>query len=172
MAIFSEPDAGIEIAVATQSDLVGIHEIYNYEVVNSTSSFDYVPRNTADQLTWWLAVDRSKYPVVVAKREGRVVGWAAIHPFGSRPGYALTVEDSVYIHHLCRGQRIGSRLLAKVIDMSRQLGHKFMIAKINSDSEPSISLHKLHGFRKVGTLPKVGYKFDSFIDVDMYWKEI
>jgi len=44
--------------------------------------------------------------ILVAERDGRVVGYASYGDFRSGDGYRLTVEDSVYIHRELRGSGI------------------------------------------------------------------
>jgi phosphinothricin acetyltransferase len=53
-----------------------------------------------------------------------------------------------------------------VIEECKKIGLKNIIAVIgDSDNMASINLHKKLGFRKVGILREVGFKFGRWIDV-------
>ena len=46
-----------------------------------------------------------------------------------------------------------------------------ILAGISMPNEASVRLHERFGFKKVGQLEQVGYKFDRWIDVG-YWQLI
>lgn len=43
-----------------------------------------------------------------------------------------------------------------------------LIGGIDADNQASIALHKKHGFKHVGTLPEVGYKFGRWLNLAYY----
>ena len=104
-------------------------------------------------------------PHLVAEIDGTVAGFAYASPYRSRPAYRFTVEDSVYVHPDHAGQGIGRLLLTAVIDRCAKAGCKQMIAVIGGpDNTASIALHEKLGFRHVGSLRSVGYKFNRWLD--------
>jgi phosphinothricin acetyltransferase len=103
-------------------------------------------------------------PVVVAASSERVAGWGALGSFRTAYTLAGTLEDSVYVHHDCLRQGIGSRLLTELIAAARRKGLHSILANISADQTPSIRLHEKFGFQKVAHLQQVGQKFNQWFD--------
>ena len=113
----------------------------------------------------WRAVSSHGLPYLVAEIEGRVVGYGYAAPYRSRSAYRFTVEDSVYIAADCGGLGLGSALLAALIGRCRTGPWQQMVAVIgDSENHASIGLHRKFGFRHVGTLQRVGFKFGRWVD--------
>lgn len=152
------------IRPARVSDLAAINGIYNHYVLNSTATYQTEP-STPVQRREWFDAHGDRHPVLVAEEDATVIGWASLSPFHSRAAFALTVEDSIYIHpgHLRRG--LGRAMLGELIIRGRELGHRTIIAVISADQEPSVKLHTSMGFEPAGLLRDVGRKFDRWLDV-------
>jgi L-amino acid N-acyltransferase YncA len=107
---------------------------------------------------------RHRLPHLVAERGGEVVGYAYAVLFRKRPAYRFTVKHSIYVHpdHLHAG--IGRMLLPALIDACAAAGYRQMIGYIDAANKPSIGLHEGCGFRQVGYLPSVAYKFGQWTD--------
>ncbi len=102
-----------------------------------------------------------------------VVGYAYASPYRPRPAYRFTVEDSVYVHPEHLGRGIGRVLLAALIEHCEQGPWRQMIAVIgDSANQASIRLHQHFGFRNVGTLFEVGFKFDRWLDTVLMQREL
>jgi phosphinothricin acetyltransferase len=112
----------------------------------------------------WYEEHGASMPVLVAESDGRVVGWGALGSFRTAYTQAGTLEDSVYVHHDFQRRRIGSRLLAELIDLARGMGLRSILANISADQTPSIGLHEKFGFQKVAHLREVGQKFNRCFD--------
>lgn len=93
---------------------------------------------------------------LVARREGEVVGWAALSPVSKRDVYSGVAEVSVYVSAAARGQGIGRALLVALIDASEAAGVWTLQASIFPENEVSVSLHIACGFRVVGRRERVG----------------
>lgn len=108
---------------------------------------------------------KHRLPHLVADRGGVVVGYAYAVLFRKRPAYRYTVKHSIYVHpdHLHLG--IGRILLPALINACAAAGYRQMIGYIDAANGPSIGLHVSCGFREVGRLPAVGYKFGHWTDV-------
>jgi len=156
----------IEIAPAGPDDLPGIRAIYNHAILTSAATFDVEPRTEAAQRDWFEGHD-AQHPVIVARHAGEVVGWASLNVFVGRCAYAKTVEDSVYVAEAWRGKGVGRRLLARLTELARELGHHSVVARIADHSSVSIGLHRALGFAEAGVLRQAGRKFDRWIDVTL-----
>ena len=61
---------------------------------------------------------------------------------------------------------IGRVLLADLIERARSLGHRTLIGGACTEAEASLTLQRALGFRTVGALKDVGYKFGRWLDVE------
>ncbi|MFI5381427.1 MAG: GNAT family N-acetyltransferase [Tepidisphaerales bacterium] len=149
---------------ATIGDCAAINAIYNYYVVHSTTTYQIEPDTLEVRERWFTAHD-PRYPVIVAERNGAVVGWGSLNIWRSRQAYENTVENSVYVADGLHGQGIGSTILVELIRLGREIGHHTIVAVIDADQAVSIRLHAKHGFAEVGRLTQLGYKFNRWLDV-------
>jgi phosphinothricin acetyltransferase len=150
--------------MANLDDAESIRRIYNVEVESSTVTFDLVPRSLEEQRDWLRQRDGA-FGVLVAEIDGRVVGFASLSEYRSRPAYRTTVEDSVYVDESARGRGVGSALLIELVELARARGFHSMIGRIVGGHEQSIALHQAAGFDIVGTEREVGRKFGRWLDV-------
>ena len=156
----------IGVAAAGPSDLPEITAIYNEAVADSVATFHVEPRTEEQQREWFESRGR-RHPVIVARRQGLIVGWASLSEFSDRRAYENTAEDSVYVAEEWRGKGIGRQLLGRLVELAAELGHHSILARIADHSAVSIALHRSAGFREVGVLHEVGRKFDRWIDVTL-----
>jgi L-amino acid N-acyltransferase YncA len=115
---------------------------------------------------------KHRLPHLVADRGGVVVGYAYAVVFRKRPAYRYTVKHSIYVHpdHLHAG--IGRVLLPALIGACAAAGFRQMIGYIDAANAPSIGLHTACGFRQVGYLPSVAYKFGQWADMVMVQRSL
>jgi phosphinothricin acetyltransferase len=147
------------------SDVPAITAIYRHAVENTVATFDLeAPGETfiADKFGH---IRDLGHPLIIADQDGACVGYAYASTYRPRPAYRFTCEDSVYLTSELQGQGIGSRLLGAVIEASRAFGFKQMIAVITAERENSIHLHEKHGFATIGRHPRIGFKFDRWLDI-------
>jgi phosphinothricin acetyltransferase len=146
-------------------DAEALRAIYNVEVLESTVTFDLVPRTVAEQLAW-IDEHSGGHPAIVAiGADEDVVGFASLSPYRPRPAYAPTVEDSVYVRRDRRSGGIGRLLLADLVERAREHGFHSVIARIVGGHDASIALHRACGFEQVGVEREVGRKFGKWLDV-------
>ncbi|HTB32706.1 MAG TPA: GNAT family N-acetyltransferase [Bacteroidia bacterium] len=158
----------IAIRIAEDKDLPEILEIYNYAILHTTSVYSYKP-HTLDMRKKWLEEKRAaNHPVFVAETGGKIVGFIAYGPFRAWPGYKYTVEHSVHIHKDFRRQGIARILLAKLIEAAKENNVHAILGAIDADNHASVKLHEQFGFREVGHLKEVGYKFNKWLDLVFY----
>jgi phosphinothricin acetyltransferase len=78
------------------------------------------------------------------------------------------VEHSVYVHKDHRGRGLGRVVMQELIAAARKNDVHAMIGGIDATNAGSIALHARLGFRHVGTLPQVGFKFGRWLDLAFY----
>ena len=139
--------------------------VYNDAVEHTTATYDLVPVSLAERLDWYDHKVADGWPVLVAERDGAVVGWSTYGPFRPKAGYDHTVEHSVYVSETVRGGGIGSALLTPLIEHARAAGRHVMIGGVDAENTGSIAFHQRHGFVETGRIREVGRKFDRWLDV-------
>jgi L-amino acid N-acyltransferase YncA len=117
-------------------------------------------------------MQKHKLPHLVAEIGGVVVGYAYAVPFRKRPAYRYVVKHSIYVHHEYLHSGIGRLLLPALIDACAAAGYRQMIGYIDAANRPSIQLHEAFGFRQVGLLPSIGFKFAKWTDSVMMQRSL
>jgi phosphinothricin acetyltransferase len=115
---------------------------------------------------------RGRLPHLVAERAGVVVGYAYAVPFRKRPAYRYAVKHSIYLHTEHLGRGVGRLLLPALIDACAAAGYRQMIGYIDAANQASLRLHESLGFREVGRLPSIGYKFGHWTDSVMVQRSL
>jgi L-amino acid N-acyltransferase YncA len=153
------------VRAATAGDIPAITRIYGYAVKHGTASFELEPPDEAEMAHRMQTLLDGGYPYFVAETDGALVGYAYAGPYRPRPAYRFSVEDSIYIDPSAHRRGIGRVLLEHLIAECERRGFRQMVAVIGDSAQTaSIELHRALGFRLVGTVENVGYKFDQWLD--------
>ena len=155
----------IQIRPASEDDMGAVQEIYAREVTEGRVSFELEPPDVDEMRRRFRDARMQGYPYLVASLDGRIAGYAYAGPYRARPAYRFTVENSVYVAPWAQRRGLASRLLEALISECEALPYRQMVAIIgDSDNKASIDLHRKAGFRLVGVLENVGYKFGLWLD--------
>jgi phosphinothricin acetyltransferase len=153
------------IRAATPADLVAVTGIYDHAVRHGTASFELAPPDASEMARRRQALVDAGYPYLVAEIDGVIAGYAYAGPYRARPAYRWSVEDSIYVAPRLHRRGVGAALLGRLIADAEQSGFRQMIAVIGDSSQaPSIALHRAAGFRTIGTIENVGFKFGRWLD--------
>jgi phosphinothricin acetyltransferase len=106
-------------------------------------------------------LNHSRY---IAEFDGSIAGWVALSPVSKREAYKGVAEISIYINDLYWGKGIGSFLMKKVIESSEENGIWTLFATVFPENVMSLSLHKKHEFRIIGTREKIS-------QIDGIWRD-
>jgi phosphinothricin acetyltransferase len=160
----SDRVSAVDIRPSTEADVPSMIAIYSHHVQHGLGEYEMEPLHPEDLKRRRKNMLRHRLPHLVAESDGAVVGYAYAVPFRKRPAYRYTVKHSIYVHpdHLHAG--VGRRLLPALIEACADAGYRQMIAYIDGANRASIQLHEGHGFRRVGMLPDVGFKFGRWTD--------
>jgi L-amino acid N-acyltransferase len=162
--------------LAVDGDAEAIRAIYNVEVTASVATFDMVPRTVEEQKTW-MERHQGPHPALVAVAEPRettghlgdggevVLGFGSLSPYKSRPAYATSVENSVYVDRAHRRGGVGLVILNELVALAGAHGFHTVIARIVGANEGSIRLHEACGFELVGVEREIGRKHRQWLDV-------
>ena len=163
----------IMVRSSVNDDISAIQKFYKYEVLNGTATFDTVPPAEAELQDKRQTIIENGFPYLVAEKDGMVIGYSYVSLYRERSAYSKTVENAIYIDPDFRGMGVATKLLNELLPRCEKIGLKQVIAVIgDSENHGSITLHKNFGFRKVGTMEKVGFKFDRWIDVVLMQKSL
>lgn len=144
--------------------------IFNEAIAHSTALYDYKPRAPESMTPWFEAKARGGFPVIgVEDADGTLLAFGSFGTFRAWPAYKYSVEHSVYVHVDHRGRGLGRLVMQALIEAAKARGVHAMIGGIDASNAGSIALHDKLGFRHVGTLPQVGFKFGRWLDL-AFWQ--
>jgi len=167
--------AGVVVRPSSEADVPAMLAIYLHHIrhgVDSNTAGGVETPDADDLKRRRKNMQRGRLPHLVAELAGVVVGYAYAVPFRKRPAYRYAVKHSIYVHpdHLSRG--IGRLLLPALIDACAAAGYRQMIGYIDGANQASMHLHESMGFRQVGYLPSIGYKFGRWTDSVMMQRSL
>lgn len=154
----------ITVRSSIETDVPAMLAIYAHHVSNGLGTFDAEPLHVEDIKRRRKNMMRRRLPHLVAERDAVILGYAYAVPFRKRPAYRHAVKHSIYVHpdHLQSG--IGRLLLPALIEACGHEGFRQMIGYVDAENLPSQKLHEAFGFRRVGLLEGVGFKFGRWTD--------
>ncbi|WP_425350229.1 N-acetyltransferase family protein [Phyllobacterium phragmitis] len=150
---------------ATEADLPAILAIYNDAVEHTTAIWNEKLVDLEDRRAWLKTRNESGFPVLVAERDGRTIGYASYGAFRPFDGYRHTAELSLYVDKSARGGGVGRLLLSELIEEAKRRNVHVLVAGIEAGNAASIGLHTSLGFKETGRLAEVGRKFDRWLDL-------
>ena len=160
----------MNIRAAEERDLQALLDIYNYEVLHGTATFDLHPKTMTQWRRWFDSHNVDNHPLLVAQEaDGTVTGYASLSPYREKDAYRSTVELSVYIAPEYRRRGIAGRLMAALLEQARgdERTHT-VVSVITGENEASRRLHERFGFDFCGAIREVGMKFGRYLDIENY----
>ena len=131
---------------AVPDDAMAIARIYNEGIADRTATFETRPRTRDDILAWFDGV----HPVVVAERDGEVVGFAETAAYRARECYAGVAEFGVYVARSHRGEGVGREVMDALISAAESAGLWKLLSRVFVENIGSRRLLTRVGFREVG----------------------
>lgn len=161
------------IRPSVAADLPAITDIYGWNVLNGTGTFELDVPDLAEMARRRDDVLGKGLPWLVAERGGVVLGYAYANHFRPRRAYRFCLEDSIYLADAARGQGVGTLLLAELVSRCEAAGARQMLAVIgDSANAGSIGVHRALGFEHTGILRSAGWKFGRWLDVVLMQKPL
>ena len=154
----------MQIRDATEDDLPGILTIYNHVIATSNAVYTETAATLDDRRAWLAARRAGNFPVLVADGAG-IMGFASFGDFRPWPGYALTVEHSVYVDERAHRRGVGTALVGHLVDEAQRRGKHVMIGGVDAANTASIAMHRKLGFTEAGHLREVARKFGRWLDL-------
>jgi phosphinothricin acetyltransferase len=152
------------VRLARREDAATVARIYNQGIADRGATFETEPRAVAE-MERRIGQDAARFPVLVAERDARILGWASIGEYRPRPCYGGVGEFSVYIEREARGSGVGRALLASLVEEARARGYWKLLSRIFPFNAASLALCRSAGFREVGRYEKHGRLDGEWLDV-------
>ena len=149
---------------ATPGDIPQITRVYNEGIRDRLATLETEERTPHERLAW-LEAREERHPVLVAERDGVIVGWGSLNAFNPRPAYAHVADFSIYVGREARGGGVGSALLAALIARARELGYHKLVLAAFPHNEAGMRLYRRFGFREVGIYREQGLLDGRWVDV-------
>ena len=176
----------ITIRKGRREDVPALLDIYNYEVINGTATFDLQPKTLAERMEWYEEHQTEAHPLLVAELPAQqeqdgvsalsqpiVAGYATLSSYRPKEAYASTAELSLYIAPACRGRGVATALMQAILQAARECPELHMVVSvITGGNAASIHLHEKFGFSHCGTLHEVGFKHGAYRDIDHFLLEV
>lgn len=141
----------VVVRAMDDKDAAAVVEVYRAGIEGGNATFEM---QAPDWSAW--SADHLSHSRLAATVDGRMVGWAALAAVSKRAVYSGVAEVSVYVASEARGQGIGSRLMAALIESAETNRVWTLQASIFEENSASLRLHRRHGFREVGRRERIG----------------
>lgn len=157
--------AEVEIGFATNADLAAIVEILNHAAATSTARFESEPVTVHQRRGWFMQfTPAGPHRCLIARREGRVAGYACAQRYRDLDAFRETVEVSIALVPGSRGQGIGTALYAALFgQLDRDPSVHMALAGIALPNPASVALHRRFGFAEVGIFREYAVKDGQYI---------
>ncbi len=150
----------MEVQAMRPDDWPAVRAIYAAGIATGNATFE----TAAPDCAVWDAAHLADHRLV-ARIDGRVVGWTALAPVSDRCAYAGVAEDSIYVAPDAQGRGVGRALLAAVVTSAEQAGIWTVQTGIFPENQASVRLHQACGFRLVGVRERLGQLHGRWRDV-------
>jgi phosphinothricin acetyltransferase len=152
---------------SNDDDVAAMLDIYRHHIaqgVGNFGAFEVTPFDADDLKARRKSMLKHKLPHLVATIDGFVAGYAYAVLFRKRPAYRFSAKHSIYVHPDCLHMGVGRTLLLSLIEACASAGFRQMIGYIDSANAASLRLHEACGFRQVGYLCAVAFRFGEWTD--------
>ena len=154
----------VVIRRAAPDDADAICAIHNQGIADRIATLDTTMR-TGSGTREWLAERDARHPVLVAERDGRVVGWGSLNRFNPRAAYDHVADFSVYVERGWRGKGVGRELLEALVAAARGIGYHKMVLAALAHNAAGLALYRRAGFTHVGVYREQGQLDGRWADV-------
>lgn len=154
----------LTVRQATPADIGTILRIYNQGIEDRIATLETETKDSS-YMEAWFKDHQGRFSVMVAEREGEVIGWASLNPYSHRCAYSGVADLSVYIDRSYRGQGVGSSLLESLHKVAKENSFYKMVLFTFPFNQSGQGLYQKMGYRQVGVFEKQGIMDGAFIDV-------
>lgn len=161
----------LTIELITSADIEDALKIYAPYIEETAISFEYVVPSLAE-FTERVNAVTAQYPWLVAKQDGKVIGYAYGMTHRSRTAYQWSVEVAIYMAKDYRGKGVGKQLYEQLFKLLAQQGYRTAFAGMTMPNERSEALHLSCGFEEIGVFKNIGFKNKEWHSVKWFQKQL
>ncbi len=147
------------IRPATIEDAQAIADIWNPVICDSIATFTTAEKSVTDLQDMIREREKLKFAFYVAELSGKVLGFTTYGPFRGGPGYAHTMEHSVFLSPDAKRKGIGKALMVCLETHAKEAGIHSLIAGLSGENLGGITFHASLGFSHVADIKQAGFKF-------------
>lgn len=150
----------VEIEEMRPEDWSDVSRVYAEGIATGQATFE-------EHAPAWDEWDHGHLPEcrLVARRDGRVVAWAALAPVSGRECYRGVAEVSIYVAAAERDRGVGRALAQALVEASERAGIWTLEGWIFPENRASLALCEAFGCRVVGVRERLGKMGDRWRDV-------
>jgi L-amino acid N-acyltransferase YncA len=139
----------LQIRGAEKRDAADIARIYHQATQDGLATFeDFLV--TSEERERWVQEHSDKHPLLVAGWGDRILGWASLSPYHSRPHIEGVVEMLIYIDRDYRRHGVGRELMRALQGAARSCRHRKIIGRFVAHNDAGRRLCRMTGWREVG----------------------
>lgn len=161
----------MHIHLASAHDVPGILAISNWAALHTHANFS----SGEESLESWQRdydATAAKHPWFVAVEDDTVIAFAKSSPFRGRCAYAWSAEVTVYVDPAHHRRGLARALYGVLLPVLEAQQYATLLAQIALPNDASERLHESFGFKRIGVLERVGWKFERWYDVAMHEKAL
>jgi phosphinothricin acetyltransferase len=159
----------LNLRKAVVPDAAIIAEIYNQYLGIATLHLKSVSSSYYQNIISSL---KKREEMWVAEHNKTIIGWSIVKYYSPKEGYQYTCETSTFFDHMFVGKGYGKRLKIHILERARELGYKYVVARIMSQNKTSIQFNLSLGYRIVGEQKGIGWVNGEIKNVTIMEKQI
>ena len=157
----------------TRNDLDAMVDIYNQAIRSGVATGHTKEFTRQRRWEWYKSHHNMTFPIYLMKYERKVIGYGTLSPYREgRQAMRNIAEVSFFLDENYQGKGFGRVLLQKMINDTRRVKIKTLIAILLDVNKKSVRLLKKFGFQKWGHFPGVIEFEDKTCGQLIYGKKI
>ena len=155
---------------ASGEDAQAIMHIWNSNISSTLNTFNSRIKTELEIKDTILETNKKNYGFFVSECAGIIIGFATYFQFRAGVGYAKTLEHTIVISENMQRGGGGKALMASLLEDAKRKNFQSIFAGVSGSNERAVKFHASLGFQVVAELPRVGYKFDKWLDLILMQK--
>ena len=155
---------------ASAKDAQAIMHIWNSNISSTLNTFNSHIKTELEIKDTIRETNKKNYGFFVSEHEGNIIGFATYFQFRTGVGYAKTLEHTIVISDHMQRYGVGKALMGRLLEDAKRKNFQSIFAGVSGSNERAVNFHASLGFQVVAELPRVGYKFDKWLDLILMQK--
>src|SRR5215211_1623170 len=131
----------------------------------------HAPLDVDDARDWWPSVPRGGVILLLAERDGRVVGTVQLQPAESENGAHRGEVAKLLVHPEWRRQGIAHALMMALEEEARAAG-KTLLVLDTREGDPSNALYRALDYREAGRIPGWARDAAGTLSATVFWYKL